>query len=265
MVEYFLGGWGRVLLRYAIWFLVHLILVIIGFMGASSPLLVTIVGKDLAGGASASLVAAGISGFVLLFHNFFIDSREKKINELYDSGMRAAFDGRSIVIKSEYATRLKSSSRIDVIGFGLSSFREDYGDKFTLLARSMKVRILLLDPTFPNFDNSYADQRDLEEGNSRGTIARDVEAFIARSSEARASHPNNFQIRLLRCLPSVNYFRFDNELLWGPYLVANQSRNMPTFLVARGDFLFDRLSDHFEKLWNSDDLSVPCESTPKSK
>jgi len=252
-------------MRYAIWFLAHLILVIIGFTGVNSPLIIGLVGKDIASGASASLVAAGITGFVLLFHNFFVDRREQLLNNLYDTGMRSAFDGRSIVIKSEYATRLKSSSRIDIIGFGLSSFREDYGDQFAHLARSMKIRVLLLDPAFPSPDHSYADQRDIEEGSPKGTISRDVEAFIKTSSAARASYPDNFQIRLLKCLPSVNYFRFDNELLWGPYLVANQSRNMPTFLVAKGAFLFDRLSDHFEKLWSSSELSAPCENPPGTK
>jgi hypothetical protein len=251
--------------RYAIWFLVHLILVLIGFTAANSALVVELVGKDIAGGASASLVATGITGFVLLFHNFFVDRREQLQNRLYETGMRSAFDGRSIVIKSEYASRLKSSSRIDIIGFGLSSFRQDYGDQFGHLARSMKIRILLLDPSFPSPDHSYADQRDVEEGNAKGSISRDVEAFIKISSAARASYPDNFQVRLLKCLPSVNYFRFDNEVLWGPYLVANQSRNMPTFLVAKGAFLFDRLSDHFEKLWSSSELSVPCENLPGTK
>lgn len=252
-------------MRYAIWFLLHLILVIVGFASAKSPFIISIVGNDIAVGASASLVAAGITGFVLLFNNFFVDRRERLLNDLYDTGMRSAFDGRSIVIKSEYAARLKTANRIDVIGFGLSSFRQDYGDQFSNFARSMQIRILLLDPAFPSSEQSYADQRDIEEGSPKGTIARDVEAFIKTSAVARASYPENFQIRLLKCLPSINYFRFDNELLWGPYLVANQSRNMPTLLVAKGAFLFDRLSDHFEKLWSSNELSAPCEGSPTRK
>ncbi|CDX37645.1 conserved exported hypothetical protein [Mesorhizobium plurifarium] len=252
-------------MRYAIWFLVHLILVLIGFASANSSFVASIVGKDIAIGASASLVAAGITGFVLLFHNFFVDKRERLLNDLYDTGIRSAFDGRSIVIKSEYATRLKTANRLDVIGFGLSSFRQDYGNQFAHLARSMQIRILLLDPTFPSSGQSYAEQRDIEEGSPKGTIARDVEAFIKTSAATRAAYPDNFQIRLLKCLPSINYFRFDNELLWGPYLVANQSRNMPTLLVAKGSFLFDRLSDHFEKLWSSSELSAPCENPPSTK
>ena len=45
-------------------------------------------------------------------------------------------------------------------------------------------------------------------------------------------------------------------MFWGPYLVKQPSRNSPTFLIRKA-VLFDRLVDHFERIWKDDSLSRP--------
>ena len=67
--------------------------------------------------------------------------------------------------------------------------------------------------------------------------------------------PHPFQVRLYRCLPSVNILRVDDELFWGPYLIREQSRNCPTFIVRRGGILFSRFTAHFDSIWADDNLS----------
>jgi len=116
---------------------------------------------------------------------------------------------------------------------------------------------MLLDPDFPSPNSSIASIRDLEEGNNSGDIRRDVEAFetVVRMSENL--NRDNFQVKRLRALPSINIFRVDDELFWGPYLIATQSRNMPTLLVRKGGFLYDEIKSHFEHLWTSDHFSGP--------
>ena len=143
------------------------------------------------------------------------------------------------------------------MGFGLSSFREDYGNKFHELASNTSFRILLLDPDFPSSENSLASIRDREEGNNQGDIKRDVEAFenVVRTSENLDR--SKFQVKRLRALPSINVFRVDDEIFWGPYLIASQSRNMPTLLVRKGGFLYEGIKGHFEQLWTSDQFSRP--------
>ena len=246
-------------MRTAVWLLIHLVLVLIGFIAGNSNFLSSLVGRELAVGASASLIAAGITGFSVVFHNLYADKREILKNRIYDMGLRNIFNGRSVVIKSEYSTRIVSASTIDVMGFGLSAFRQDYGDKFASLSASKKIRVLLLHPSYPDSNFSFANQRDVEEHNSTGSIAGDIVQFIRSSQDARDLHPHNFEIRLMTCLPSINLFRFDGEMLWGPYLVGDQSRNMPTFLLVKGDFLFDRLAEHFEIIWNDPILSTPVQ------
>ena len=64
-----------------------------------------------------------------------------------------------------------------------------------------------------------------------------------------------FQVRLYKVLPSVNYFRVDDEAFWGPYLMLEPSRNTPTILIKRGGVLYDKLRNHFDAIWSDDSFS----------
>lgn len=119
----------------------------------------------------------------------------------------------------------------------------------------------MIDPDFPSSVTSLADLRDVEEKTQAGHIRADVEAFEAAVRQIRAINRSRFKIRRFRALPSVSLFRVDDVLFWGPYLVGQPSRNMPTLLVHRGGFLFDRLIAHFDEIWHSDQLSIPVDLT----
>jgi hypothetical protein len=71
---------------------------LIGCITAQIPFLITYLGKVLTLGASASIIATGVTGLVLLLNNYFTDSRDRDARLLYDSGLRKAFDGRSVLI-----------------------------------------------------------------------------------------------------------------------------------------------------------------------
>jgi hypothetical protein len=166
-----------------------------------------------------------------------------------EAGLVQVFPGRSVRIRDEYDRRLaKARHHVDVLGFGLRSFREDYGTRLVELATRAQVRLLLLDPTFPMLA-SYALQRDQEERNTAGSIAGDVREFLIQVLPSVRSQGDRVAVRLYRTLPMVNIFRVDSELFWGPYLIGDQSRNSPTLLVREGGYLFTRLMDHFETVW----------------
>ena len=74
--------------------------------------------------------------------------------------------------------------------------------------------------------------------------------FLEQIGPLASSAGRPFDVRLYRCLPSINYFRIDDDIFWGPYLIPGQSRNMPTFIVRRGGILFDRLTLHFQQIWD---------------
>ena len=236
--------------RTVVYGLAHLLLIAIGFLciNLSFPL-----SKEV----GASLVAAGITGMVVFVYVSVSERRSQLVGLLREFGFVAAFEARASKIRGEYDSRLASASdSIDIMGFGLSAMRQDYQGDFASWAARATVRILLLDPTHPSAELSNASQRDLEESERAGTIAGQVQDFVHATRDL-VRQDSRFQIRLYTCLPSINIFRVDDELFWGPYLVKQYSRNTPTFIVKRGGVLFRRIVEHFDAVWNDNTLSRP--------
>jgi len=235
-----------------IYLLLHLVLVLIGYALTLSN--ATTWYQPVGG----SLIAAGFAGWVIFVYIFLTESTKDKIILLNQFGLVNAFASRGASIKSVYDEKLSSvQDHIDILGFGLRALREDYRESFVSWQGRAVVRILLLDPDYPAETESYANQRDREEGSEVGTIAREVRQFV---QETRSITNSRFQIRLYRCLPSCNIFRVDDSLFWGPYLVGCVSRNSPTLLVCGGS-LFETFLKQFDSIWESDELSreVPME------
>jgi hypothetical protein len=207
-----------------------------------------------------SLIAAGMTGWVIYVYVRASDRLTAAIEIVTRFGFVAAFSGRSIKIREQYDDRMKRFNKAaDIIGFGLNSLRQDNLKSFPIWKQQGRIRILLIDPEYPSSKASYANQRDVEEQEPIGTIARQVRQFIADT--ATLMEAGRFEIRLYRCLPMLNMYRIDDEILWGPYLMHEQSRNTPTFLVRAGSEMFDWLTSHFERIWSDPKLTreVPTE------
>jgi hypothetical protein len=210
----------------------------------------------------ASLMAAGLAGWVVFAHVLISQNVSEQLDMLFGFGVERIFDARSVRIRTEYVCRLEAArDRIDVIGFGLSAFREDFSEEFAKWKERATIRILLIDPEFPTSGCTYAAQRDREENNPPGKIAADVRKFVNDVGNLMTSEGVRvFEVRLYRCLPAVNILRVDNELFWGPYLLE-PSRNSPTFLVRKGGLLYERFTRQFDRIWENEELSrsVPNE------
>ena len=172
--------------------------------------------RDVLLGVGGSLIASGIAGEILFLYVILSQETKERLDLLTVAGLQRIFPTRSVSIRNEYHSRLQAAKEVDILGFGLSSFREDYGAKFEELSSRTRFRILLLDPNFPSTELSIASIRDREEGNNEGDIKRDVEAFEAVIRRATNLNQTNFQVRRLRALPSINVFRVDDDLFWGP-------------------------------------------------
>jgi len=238
-----------------IYFSLQMILVLLGAL-----LAVTLGSVGVAVGTS--VIATGVSGMVVFGWVIFGDIEQDKRRAADVFGFVTAFPNRSVQIKSEYDIRLsRASKRIDIMGFGLNSLREDYAGSFRAWANRAEVRILLVDPESPGGQFTYADLRDNEEGNSRGRTSEEILRFIDDTRELWDNPQVAFSLRLAKTIPSVNMFRIDEESFWGPYLISpptkhgRASRNLPTLIVRSPGYMFDRLVDHFEEIWDNDQLS----------
>lgn len=209
-------------------------------------------------GVGTSLIATGITGETIFLYIFLSRDLSERVHALTQFGVVRIFDARSVRIRAEYDQRLTGArERIDILGYGLRSLREDYLDSFAAWRERAHVRILLLDPSFPSASFSLAAQRDAEERQNVGTIAQDVRDFMDSVLPiVRAEGKYPFEVKLYRALPTLNIFRVDDDLFFGPYLLKQPSRNTPTVLLRRGGILFDRISAHFETLWCDPSLSV---------
>jgi hypothetical protein len=238
-------------LKYWLYILLHALIFILGlYLSGFENVIYSSVG--------ASLIAAGITGWVVFIYVFITSRVSERLALIESSGIINVFSFRSVAIRPEYETRLnKARDKIDIIGFGLRALREDFSNDFEQWAQKACVRILLIDPDYPEeTNNTLADLRDIEEGNPPSTIRRDVYAFLKTVKPLMESNPQ-FQVRLYTNLPAINYFRVDNEIFWGPYLLEMQSRSTPTILVRRSGTLFPILEAHFDSIWKNSDFSKP--------
>ena len=248
--------------------LCHLLMVTVGFAVCMTPWAVpnTIIGTVVLA-VGGSLIAAGIAGHVLYLHVKWSQKEEGRLDEIRRAGIEYVFEKRSVAMRSEYDSRVERASKsIDILGFGLQHLREDHQTHFSDWADRANVRILIIDPESPASSRTYANQRDLEEGNEEGQISRDVHTLVTGCRDLLASRPDDFRIRLYTCLPSVNIFRIDDEVFWGPYFVGGVSRNMPTFLLDGRGFVAQAIMEHFDRIWKDPGLSreIPPEWLTRS-
>lgn len=214
------------------------------------------------------MMATGICGLFTFGWVIYSDNEEEKRKQINAAanfmGLVNAFEKRSIAISDEYLVRVrKARYKIDIMGFGLSALLNDFGNYFEEWAKHAEVRILLIDPDFPDSAHSIASLRDKEERNSDGEIKKDVCNFLKQTQHLWNDKNINFNIKLATVLPSINMFRIDNEIFWGPYFVNSsknieklQSRNLPTFIVDSSGYLFGVLNSHFDAIWTDADKSV---------
>ena len=238
----------------------HSFCVLLGLLMMTSEgqrILGPVVGLSLGTG----LIATGIAGLVLYLYIRTTFDPQDKLQILTDAGLTNVFRYRSMRIKAEYDRRLEKARQIDLIGYGLKAFREDYSEEFIAWSGRAYVRILLTDPDFPSTQHSFANIRDAEENRQVGETRESVLTFEQEVNGLEHLDRTRFQIRRMPTIPTINLLRIDDEIFWGPYLMGEQSRNTPTLLPRRGGFMFDALSRHFDATWEA---SAPQPLLPQS-
>src|SRR5271169_6097811 len=106
--------------------------------------------KEILSGVGGSLIASGIAGEILFLYVASSQQTKDKLDLISVAGLERIFSTRSVSIRDEYHSRLRIAKEVDILGFGLASFREDYGNNFGELSLRTSFRILLLDPDFPS-------------------------------------------------------------------------------------------------------------------
>ncbi|MXZ01638.1 hypothetical protein F4Y93_13725 [Candidatus Poribacteria bacterium] len=177
--------------------------------------------------------------------------------KLQEQGVRF-YRRRAAGIKEEYDKRLQNVQRnLDVLAWSLTAFREDYGPSLKLWVEAgVAIRLLVVSP-HSEAGSTLCRLQDEIEGRGEGDTARDVDAFLDQMHALGLGE----YARVIDYHPSVNVFRVDQELLFGPYLAGTVSRNAPTGIVQADHWLFDTLCAHFEWMWNHASAAGPSSSS----
>ncbi|WP_340107561.1 hypothetical protein [Pikeienuella sp. HZG-20] len=239
------------------WALLHVILVLIGILVINIDYTTNALGSEISTGLGVSIMAAGVVGIFLFLYVALLDTTRSRLQALSDAGLDGIFRHRSVRIKGEYDARLAQAKRIDVVGYGLGSMLEDFSNEFARWSRQAKVRIVAINPDAPTKESSYADMRDKEEGREAGKTRSDVQRLIKSIKENEDINKDHFELRLMNSIPSVNIMIIDEEIFWGPYLLAEQSRNTFTMTVRKGGFMFKALDNHFSQIWDNHSAPPP--------
>lgn len=198
-----------------LWIFVHVVVFFLGVLFLL-PIVRTQLGNGLAEGIGGSLIATAAAGMALFLYVHLTNDLKDRLDAISKSGLVRIFPFRSVLMKAEYDARLAKASRIDLVGFGLSAFRQDYSAQFADWSKRATVRVLLIDPAFPSPRHSIAGIRDAEEGHAEGHTARDVALFESVYRQSEEIDKERFQLRRTKTIPAINMLRINDEIFWGP-------------------------------------------------
>jgi hypothetical protein len=196
-----------------------------------------------------SLLASTI--VVLISSKYLFKQNEiKKIIEKW--GITGIYRTRAHMNEFTNIDLEKNINKLDIIAFGLKSFRHSKGEFIKLkVKQGMKIRILTIDP-----NSSFLSEREKVEecidGEIRETI-KQLTMWIESLKKYQVSD-NQVEIKFYNSLPLDFYFGLDNSIYIGPYLFGIDSQQTISYSFKYNTEGYDYYSIYFEKLWNNSEF-----------
>lgn len=225
--------------------IVALALVIIGGLATLLDITLFCSPANVIVNIGCSLIA---SGLVLLFTAILIDYT-KEYSVWSEWRLERIFKTRAEKnTESDPKLERHNVKQLDGIAFGLKSFRTNRErDVLTCMQRGMNVRLLVMDPT-----SNFTRQREREEDAGDGSIAQSIIALIEWAEKLnKQSDKGKIKLRFYDCMTLDFYWRMDDEIYVGPYLLDFDSQQTITYKYIKGGKGFDLYSNYFESLWNN--------------
>lgn len=221
-------------------FIVTMSLVLLYFLQASS---MTDFWKSILNSILISLITGSLTSITLMFFQADPDNQDLKSWKLVK-----IYKKRSEKNKDSDPQLDKAKEQVNVIAFGLKSFRENYTDKVRIaVSKGVKFRIITMDPTSP-----FIKQRDKEENKTDGATADSVKRLVDWAKEINKTGPGHISIKSYDCMTLDFYWRVDDDLYIGPYWFGKESQDTITYKFEKGGDGFDLYVSYFEDLWNNE-------------
>ncbi len=196
-----------------------------------------------------SLIASSVVTF--LTSKYLVrTTRVKKIIDFW--GLEAIFETRQEMNRSTDIAFETLEKKLDIIAWGLKSFREAKGKIVSeKVKKGLKIRLLV-----PHPDSNYVQQREKDENEVPGQIRNTIlhlQTWV-KELQKKAPQPDNIQIKYYNSLPEDFYFRVDDSIFVGPYLYGISSQQTISYEfggTARGAAYY---KEYFESLWANSDF-----------
>lgn len=238
-------------------YLIGTIILIVGIVAIAVDYLWMNSEKAIGISIGCSLLASSI---VIITQTYL--QHEPVVSPLDEWKLETIYKARSEKSTDSDITLPKVKKHLDIVAFGLSSFRADHEKLILLLLKKgVNIRILTMNPTE---DNPFLLQREREEDEVEGSIRKSILRLVewannlnskvktrSYSSNSRG-HRGKIEIRGYNCMTLDFYWRQDDEVYVGPYWYKMPSQKTITFRFKKGEafYLYTR---YFERLWNASD------------
>ncbi len=197
-----------------------------------------------------SLLASGI---IILTQVLLIEG--KHLDPLEEWGLEKIYETRAEKNKDSDPKLDKAKEQVDIVAFGLKSFRAKHTKKVEKLLRNkINIRILTMNP---DGTNPFLKQREIEEEETEGQIKNSIDQLVNWANKLNShKYPGQIEVKGYKCMTLDFYWRVDNEIYIGPYWYHVGSQQTITYKFCKGKKGFDIYKDYFETLWNDNDNTI---------
>lgn len=193
-----------------------------------------------------SLIA---SGLVIVLTSVFVE--RLPFNPLDEWRIKLITSTRAEMNKDCEMEFDKARYQIDVVAFGLSTFRTAQTERQVLahLKKGLNFRILTMDP-----DSEFIIER--ERAEEKANIKNSIEKLVGWADRLNATGARGkITVKGYNTMTLDFYWRTDDVLYVGPYWYGYDSQLTVTYKFAKGGKGFRIYSEYFDRLWENDSLS----------
>lgn len=200
--------------------------------------------KNIQISVACSILASNI---IMFFTSEFM-LRSKRRTEIIDRwGVEALYNTRAEMNQSTNISLSKCKEEVEIVAFGLKSFRESKTEEIErLLDKGVSIKILTMNPESEMM--RYVDGR---ESLVIGSTKKAIEDLISWVSILKEKSGNRkVDIQFYDSLPLDFYFKVDERIYIGPYLKGLSSQQTISYEFSSGEG-YRYWSKYFNKLWES--------------
>ena len=190
----------------------------------------------------ASLIASAVVGYLASLY-LFKRKKEKEITETW--GLRHIYKTRQLMNESCDKQVTGRSKRIDVMAFGLRSFRHAKKQEIEeAMKNGLQMRILTINP-----ESSFLPLQDNIEKKKPGSTKEDILQLAEWAQKMNQIGTGHISLRYYDSFPLEFYFFVDHTIFVGPYQYGIDSQQTISMEYGEGK-AYDFYTAYFKERWD---------------